>query len=72
MVSSCSEDNSSIYNTSNVGLSQQHGSIVNSTDDVDNYSVSGDSGNNKNETLIKKSAKKEKLVILLQFLMKIQ
>ena len=72
MVSSCSEDNSSIYNTSNVGLSQQHGSIVNSTDDVDDYSVSGDSGNNKNETLIKKSAKKEKLVILLQFLMKIQ
>ena len=55
-----------------MGLSQQHGSIVNATDDVDDYSVSGDSDNNKNETLIKKSTKKEKLVILLQLLMKIQ
>ena len=55
-----------------MGLSQQHGSIVNATDDVDDYSVSGDSDNNKYETLIKKSTKKEKLVILLQLLMKIQ
>ena len=57
-VSSCSEDNSSIFNTSSVGLPQQHGSIINSTDDVDDYSVSDDSDNNKNETTIKKSTKK--------------
>ena len=34
-VSSCSEDNSSIFNISSVGLPQQHGSIINSTDDAD-------------------------------------
>ena len=62
---SCSEDNSSIFNTSSVGLPQQHGSIINSTDDVDDYSVSDDSDNNKNEAILKKSTKKEKLVILL-------
>ena len=58
-ISSCSGDNSSIFNTSSVGLHQQHGSIINSTDDVD-YSVSDDSDNNKNETIIKKSTKKKK------------
>ena len=40
-----------------MGLPQQHGSIINSTDDVDDYSVSDDS-DNKNETIIKKSTKK--------------
>ena len=64
-VHSCSEDNSSIFNTSSVGLPQQHGSIINSTDDVDDYSVSDDSDNNKNEAILKKSTKEEKLVILL-------
>ena len=57
-ISSCSWDNSSIFNTSSVGLHQQHGSIINSTDDVDDYSVSDDSDNNKNETIIKKLPKK--------------
>ena len=37
-VSSCSENNSSIFNTSSVGLLQQHGSIINSTDDVEGVS----------------------------------
>ena len=31
-----------------MGLPQQHGSVINSTDDVDDYSVSDDSDNNKN------------------------
>ena len=34
-VSSCSEDNSSVFNTSSVGLPQHHGSVINSADDVD-------------------------------------
>ena len=59
-VSSCSEDNSSIINTSRVGLPEQHGSIINSTDDVDDYSVSDDSDSNKNETIIIKSTKKKR------------
>ena len=59
-VSSCNEDNSSIFNTSSMGLPEQHGSIINSTDDVDDYSVSDDSDSNKNETIIKKSTKKKK------------
>ena len=40
--------------------------------DVDDCSVSGDSDNNKNETIMKKSTKKEKLVILTLLLVKIQ
>ena len=40
--------------------------------DVDDCSVSDDSGNNKNETIMKKSTKKEKLVILTLLLVKIQ
>ena len=72
-VSSCSEDNSSIFNTSSVGLPQQHGSIINSTDNVDYYSVSDDSDNSKNETMkISTKKKKEKLVILFLLLVKIQ
>ena len=55
-VSSCSEDNKSIFNTSSTGLPQHHRSIINSTD-VDDYSVSDDSDNNKSETIIKKSTK---------------
>ena len=43
-----------------MGLPQQHGSIINSTDDVDDYSVSENSDNNKNETIIKISTKKRK------------
>ena len=70
-VSSCSEDNSSIFNTSSVRLSQQHGSIINSIDDVGDYSVSDDIDNNKNETIIKNLQKKEKPVILLLLLVKI-
>ena len=60
-VNSCSEDNSSIFNTSSVGLPQQHGSIINSTGDVEGYSASDDSDNNKNETIIKKSKKKKRI-----------
>ena len=44
-----------------MGLPQQHGSIINSTVDVDDYSVSDDSDNNKNvknETIIKNLRKK--------------
>ena len=40
--------------------------------DVDDCSVSDDSDNNKNETIMKKSTKKEKLVILTLLLVKIQ
>ena len=46
-----------------MGLPQQHGSIINSTVDVDDYSVSDDSDNNKNvknETIIKNLRKKGK------------
>ena len=43
-----------------MGLPQQHESVMNSTDDVDDYSVSDDSGNNKNETIIKISTKKKR------------
>ena len=46
-----------------MGLPQQHGSIINSTVDVDDYSVSDDSDNNKNvknETIIKNLLKKGK------------
>ena len=59
-VSSCSEDNSSIFNASSVGLPPQHGSIINLTDDVDDHNVSDNRGNNKNETIIKSSTKKGK------------
>ena len=71
LVSSCSEDNTGIFNASSVRLLQLHGSIINSTDNVDDYSASDDS-DNKNEAIIKKSIKKDKLVILLLLLVKIQ
>ena len=41
-------------------LPQQHRSIINSTDNVDDYSVSDDTDSNKNKTIIKKSTKKKK------------
>ena len=46
-----------------MGLPQEHGSIISSTDDVDDYSVIDDSDNNKNvknETIIKNLRKKGK------------
>ena len=55
-----------------MGLPQQPESIINSTDDIDDYSVSHDSENNKNETIIKKSTKNKKNKILLLLLMQIQ
>ena len=50
-----------------MGLPQQHESITNSTDSVDDYSVIGNSDNNKNEIIKKSTKKKGKLVILLKF-----
>ena len=43
-----------------MGLPQQHGSIINSTDNVDYYSVSDDSDNSKNETMKISTKKKRK------------
>ena len=68
--SSCSYDNNSISNTSRVGLLQEYGSIINSNYDVDDYSVSDDSDSNRNNK--KNIPKKEKLVILLVLLVKLQ
>ena len=43
-----------------MGLRQQPESIINSVDDIDDYTVSHDSESNKNETITKKSTKSKK------------